>query len=98
MPKQEEYLEIKPKWPLEDNLMAIYANQFAITQYGPEIVVTFGEFLPTGLAGRPEAEVEEYLNNASVKPLAKVVMTPAGLEALYGLLKGYMDRKQTQGG
>ncbi len=88
-------LEVNLQWPLEDGLQAVYANQFAVFGNGPEYVIMFGEFLPSGLfANRPKQEIEEYLKNAKVKPLAKVVLSPAGLETFYGLLKNYMEQKQ----
>ncbi|MBI3360887.1 MAG: hypothetical protein HY023_07235 [Chloroflexi bacterium] len=90
----EEKFEVKLKWPLEDSLQAVYANQFALSDFGPEIVIALGEFLPTGLPNRTKEEIEEYLANATIKPVVKIILSPTGLEAFFGLLKGYMDKKQ----
>ncbi len=90
---EEEGVELKLKWPLDDNIQTVYANQFAISQFGPEIVITFGEFLPASFANRSKQEVEEYIKNASVKLVAKVVLSPEGLKAFAGLLTGYMGKK-----
>ncbi len=88
-----EALEVNLKWPLEDGLQAVYANQFAIAGAGPEIIIVFGEFLPVGLVNRSKEEVADYLQRATVKPVAKIVVSPAGLEAFYSLLRGYMDQR-----
>lgn len=93
-PAEDQKLEVNLKWPLEDGLQTVYANQFAISSIGPEYVIVFGEFLPAGFANRSKQEVEEYLKQANIKPVAKVVVSPEGLKAFFGLLKGYMDKKQ----
>jgi hypothetical protein len=98
MPDQEdEKLELKLKWPLEDGVQAVYANQFAISQTGPEIVIAFGEFLPVTFVNRSKPEVEEFLKSATVKPVAKVILSPAGLEAFYNLLKTYFEKNKLDG-
>jgi hypothetical protein len=93
-PTKDDEVSISLKWPLDDNLQTVYANQFAISGPGPEYVIVFGEFLPTGFADRPKKEIEEYLRDAVIKPVAKVVVSPEGLEAFYGLLKGYMEKQK----
>jgi hypothetical protein len=93
MPNQPvEEKAINLKWPLEDTLQTVYANQFAISVSGPEYVIMFGEFLPSGFANRAEQEINEFLKNANIKPVAKIVVSPERLQAFYGLLKGFMDR------
>lgn len=97
MPEQsvkEPDFAINLKWPLEDDLPAIYANQFAVSVLGSETVITFGEFLPAGLHNRSRQEIEDYLRDATVRPVAKIVISPAGLEAFYGLLKGFVEKGQ----
>lgn len=91
-PTEADKLEVNLRWPLDDNLQAAYANQFAISSVGPEYVIVFGEFLPTGFANRPKQEVEEYLKHASIKPVAKIVVSPEGLKAFFNLLKGYGEK------
>ena len=90
---EEGNLAVNLKWPLEDNLQTVYANQFAIAATGPEHILVFGEFLPSGFANRSKQEIEEYLRHATIKPVAKVVVSPEGLGAFYRLLKSYMERK-----
>lgn len=89
--KEPEKIELKLIWPLDDNLQAVYANQFAISNYGPEVVITFAEFLPSSFANRSKQEIEEYLKNAHVKPVAKVIISREGLDAFFGLLKNYVE-------
>ena len=65
-PIDEDGIELKLKWPLSESIQTVYANQFAISQLGPEIVITFGEFLPVSFVNRSQQEVEEYVKNATV--------------------------------
>lgn len=87
---------VRLKWPLDDNLPVYYANHFALLRTDDEAVLVFGTFLPAGLHTRSEEEVQEYLENATVKPLAKIAMTPAGLEALYMMLKRNLQEEAAE--
>ena len=78
---------VQLRWPLEDSLETLFANQFGIVRQGAETVLVFGEFLPAGLAGRSNDEVAGYLQEAPIKPVAKIVMTLAGFDAFYAMLK-----------
>jgi hypothetical protein len=94
MADQLAELQVNLKWPLEDNLQAVYSNQFAISGAGPEYILTFGEFLlPGGLFQHPQTDIDEYLKNASVKPVAKIVLSHKALEALANMLKGFSSDK-----
>ena len=79
------------KWPLEDDLAYQYANQFAITDTGHEIILTFGNFIPIGFHRRTKEDIDSYLMNAEIKPVAKIVISHTGFEALFNMLKGRMD-------
>ena len=92
-PTEEKFLAVNPKWPLEDDLPLVYANQFAIYETEHEVVLIVGYFMPIGFPNRSRAEIEEYLSGAEIKPLAKIVMSHGGFKALSGLLKGKMDEK-----
>lgn len=92
-PTEGKLLAVNLKWPLEDDLPLFYANQFALYETDQEVVLIFGSFIPTGFAFRPKEEIEDYLKTAEVKPLAKVVMSHGGWNALLGLIKKNMDRK-----
>ena len=77
----------QPKWPLEDGLQPLYANQFSITRTPHEIVLVFGEFIPTGVfSRRSEEEVKDYLDTALIRPISKIVMSYAGAKALNAIL------------
>lgn len=88
-----EGVEIRLKWPLDDGTQAVFANQFSISQAGPEIVLGFGAFLPTSFSNRSESEVKEYLQGASINVVAKVVVTQEGLKAFHILLKDYIEHR-----
>ena len=90
-PTEDKFIAINPKWPLEDNLPLVYANQFAIYETEHEVVLIAGNFLPIGILNRSKPEIEEYLSRAEIKPLAKIVMSHGGFKALLGLLKGKID-------
>jgi hypothetical protein len=92
-PPEGNPIPVTPKWPLEDDLPLVYANQFAIYETDHEVVLIFGNFMPTGFVFRSQKEIEDYLKTAEVKPLAKVVMSHGGWNALLGLLKTKMDQK-----
>ncbi len=79
------------KWPLVDDLHAQYANQFSIADTGNEIILTFGNFLPTGFYKRSQEEIQEYLKDATITPLAKIVLSRAGFHAFFQLLKSRID-------
>ena len=76
----------QPKWPFEDGLTPLYANQFSILKTPYEFVLVFGEFNPTGFSGRSKEELQEYLDKAEVKPVCKVIMSQAGAKALLAIM------------
>lgn len=76
----------QPKWPVTDQLPFLYANHFSITETEHEVVITFGNFVPTGVLTRSPEEINKYLSSATINPLAKVVMSKAGFEAFLNLL------------
>ena len=87
-------IQVQLKWPTDDNLQAQYANQFGIAGFGNEFVLMFGEYLPTWvLSGRSEEETKTLLQNALVKPIAKVVVTKDGLKAFASLLNDIVAKQ-----
>jgi hypothetical protein len=82
-------LQAKLRWPLENDLPAVYANHASIIVSEHEVTVLFGSFLPTGMHNRNEEEVEEFLGKVSVQPVAKIVMTKQGFESVYHMLEKY---------
>ncbi len=95
MDKTDEFrVEVHLKWPAEDQLPALFANQFGIFSTGVEHVIFFGEFTSSLLLpGRTRESVVSQLNDAAINPVAKIVVTPEGLKAFYNLLKGYVERE-----
>jgi hypothetical protein len=79
-------IQQQPKWPIEDGLEPLYANQFSILKTPYEVVLVFGEFNPTGFSGRSTEEIQEYLGKAEVTPVCKVIMSQAGAKALLAIM------------
>ncbi len=93
-PAEDNFLQINPKWPLENDAPLIYANQFALFETEHEVILVFGNFMPIiSYPNRSREEIEEYLSRAEIKPLAKIVLSHGGFKALLGMLKGKMDEK-----
>ena len=76
------------KWPLEDDLPFLYAYHFSILDTGHEVVLVFGNFIPTGLPHRSQEEVESYSDQSEIQPVAKIVMSQNGFKAFVGLIEG----------
>lgn len=93
----EDIVELNLRWPLEDDIQAVYSNQFAIAHPGPEVILTFGAFLPSSFSNRSDTEVREFLKNAQVNVVAKIIVSPQGLQAFYNLLTSYMERISEKG-
>lgn len=84
-------------WPLETGGESIFANQFEYTTVGDElIVISFGTYLPTGFKGHSPDEIDEFLSNAVVEPVARIVMTRTDFQSFYELLKGFIEYKEKQ--
>jgi hypothetical protein len=77
----------QPKWPIEDGLTSIYANYFSITSTPQEVVLVFGNFIPTGFSRRSEEEIKSYIENATVRPVSKIIMSHAGARALFAIME-----------
>ena len=87
MTKNKQEIKVQSiKWPLKDNLPFLYANHFAIFGTDNEMVIAFGNFLPTGLPNRDSDELFEFISSAEVTPVAKIVMSKAGYEALLNIM------------
>jgi hypothetical protein len=84
------------RWPLENDLPHLYVNHFAYIDTGQEVIIVAGSLLPTGFWNRSDEEVGEFLDNATVKPLAKLVMTRGGATALLRLLKSQLEEPENE--
>jgi hypothetical protein len=89
-PEEAKRVELDLRWPLEDDIPYLYANHFAVIDTGHEVILAFGNFLPTGLHKRSDQEVENFLKSSEVNPVAKIVLSPSGFEAFLGLLRNKM--------
>ena len=82
MPEQTDSgIELKLRWDDASALPTLYANQVYITHAGGEFFVIFGEVqVPILLNVTPE----EFSRHAfvTVKPVARLVMTPEGMRAI----------------
>ena len=67
-------------WPLENELSAVYANHASIAVSDSEVTLVFGSFLPTGMHGRDEEEVNEakYRQPAGVTMVANLGLIQGG--------------------
>jgi hypothetical protein len=86
-PNQKGAIGPNFKWPLDDDLPLLYANNFLVFETEQEIILAFGNFLPTGLANRTENEITKYLDTATVNPVAKIVMAKGAFKAFFEMLK-----------
>ena len=86
-------LDVSLRWPIETNVPSYYANQFAIMKSSNEVIVTIGRYFPNFIR-RSEEEIEAYLKDAEVEPLAQLVMSPAGFEALATLMSQYLKQNE----
>lgn len=84
------------KWPLEDGLPPLHANNFSLIRTSYEVVLLFGDFIPTGFAGRSQDEIEKYMESATVRPLSKIVMSNEGFRALFNLLKSNYEEVEAE--
>jgi hypothetical protein len=82
----------QPKWPLEDSIPSLYANHFSIVRTPHEVVLVFGEFIPTGLSNRSKDEIQSYLETATVRPISKIVISYAGAKALFAIMKENLEK------
>jgi len=89
----EAEVQVRLLWPVGTGGQSVYANQFALTRSGPdEYVLEFGEFLPTGLAHRTKEEIEEQLKDVLIKPVARIILSRRGFEALTGMLNKQLKK------
>jgi hypothetical protein len=77
-------------WPIEDNLTPIYSNAFAAFVGPEDVVILFGDFLPTGIHFRNTKEVEDYVKTATIKPQVKIVMSISSFKIFYKVINDRM--------
>lgn len=90
-------IQVPLKWPLDKKLSSVYANQFSITKANAEYIIEFGEFLPTGFVNRSEEELKQYLEGAMIEPVARIIVSPKGLDAFSKMLDRYVIKQGLSG-
>ena len=91
-PKKENNIPIPQLyWPLEDNLTPIYSNAFAAFAGPDNVIILFGDFLPTGIHFHSKEEIEEYVKTATIKPQVKIVMSIKAFNEFYKVIKDRVD-------
>ena len=70
------------RWQDASDLPTVYANHAYVTHMGKEFYVVFGEAQVPILTGMEPTELEEI----KVKPVAKLVFTPEGIDSIVSVL------------
>lgn len=91
MANDEKTFDVSLRWPIETNVPTYYANQFAIMKSSNEVILTIGRYFPNFIR-RSEEEIEAFLKDAQVEPLAQLIMSPSGFEALASLMSAYLNQ------
>jgi len=82
------------RWPLADDIPLRHANQFAILDDTQDHILIFGDFLQPIIAHYSPQDVRDFMGKATIKPVAKILLSRDGLLAFYALLTGYMKDKK----
>jgi hypothetical protein len=85
-----EGVDLSITWEGVDNVPILFANQ-VLGQVGQqsEVILTFGQLAPPAILGETQEERVRQargLTHISVRPIARLAMTRAGLEELVGVL------------
>lgn len=84
-------------WTGTEDVPIVFVNQ-VLGQVGvqDEVIVSFGQITPPPLLGDPEQQLEqaEEIAFVSVKPVARVALTQAGLDDLIRVLQTTRDNFQ----
>ena len=84
-------------WAGTEDVPIVFVNQI-LGQVGlqDEVVLSFGQMTPPPLLGEPEQQREqaEEIAFVSVKPVARVALTKAGLDDLIRVLQATRDNYQ----
>ena len=90
-PQTGDSIEFRLKWPFGMPMQSVYANQFSVTNTGTEIILEFGEFLPTGLSNLTKDEIAKKASGLEIRPVARIILSPHGLKALSNLIRPTAD-------
>lgn len=77
MDENDESLEIRLTWKMDEGLRTIYANNFFISHAGGEFYLTFGELVPPVVPNESAAELRERVGDTlEIVPLVRLAITP----------------------
>ena len=90
---KEESITVSLQWPTKSDVPLLHANYFAVLKTANEAVLTFGEFLPY-IQHPEERKTQEFLESANISVVARIAMSPAGFNALVGMMSGLEKKEQ----
>ncbi len=82
MPNMPEPLELESAWIGADDLPVSFANAFAITLGPNAIFLNLGSQVPPAIESESDVERLRSLGYLPVKPIARVAISPQGLDDL----------------
>ena len=90
-----EGLNIAVTWEGIDDVPIFFVNQ-VLGQVGQqsEVILSFGQMAPPAILGETQEERERQLRTLarlSIKPIARLALTRAGLEQLVGVLQQTLE-------
>lgn len=95
MPDSPQPLELESAWIGADDLPVNFANAFAITVGPNAIFLNLGSQVPPAIESEGDLERLRSLGYLPVKPIARVAISPQGLdELIQGLQNTRKQHKQ----
>lgn len=88
-----EQVLIELRWDLSGNIPTIYANQLLITHAGGEFYLLFGEMTPPMISNPDKESLPEFV---TVKPVAKMAITPANMVNIAAVIGQNVERFMAQ--
>lgn len=91
MPDAPKAIEVPGSWVGADELPVHFANAFVSTVGPNAIFLNLGSVVPPNIGGDTEEEREAQARSLSyipIKPIARVALTPQGLDDLIAALEG----------
>ncbi len=83
-------IQIAASWVGADDLPVQFANAFAGVVGPNAIFLNIGSVVPPGIIGATEEEREAQVRSLTyvpIKPIARLALSPAGLDELIGILE-----------
>jgi hypothetical protein len=95
IPKTEGDATVVPiVWPAQTDLPTIYANQLYVHHTNNEFILVFGELEMPIMVGSPaeKRETLKKLPHLSVRPVAKIAVSPPVMLAMAQVIQGNVER------